>query len=64
MIQKSEEEFLNNYEIGELSVMKKEYTSFFKKRQQNIITQIEDKYEKPVREMCSTTQSVMRNMVR
>ena len=64
MIQKSEEEFLNNYEIGELSAMKKEYTNFFKKRQQNIITQIEDKYEKPVREMYSATQSVIRNMVR
>ena len=64
MIQKSEEEFLDNYEINELSVMKKEYTNFFKKRQQNIITQIEDKYGKPVKEMYSSTQSVIRNMVR
>ena len=64
MIQKSEEEFLKNYEISELSGMKKEYTNFFKKRQQNIITQIEDKYEKPVKEMYSSTQSVIRNMVR
>lgn len=43
--------------------MKKDYISFFKKREQYILTQIEDRYEKPVREMYVSTQAAIRNMV-
>ena len=63
MIRKTEEDFIANYDVKELTAMKKDYISFFKKREQYILTQIEDRYEKPVREMYVSTQAAIRNMV-
>lgn len=63
MIHKREEDFITNYDIKELTTMKKDYINFFKKREQYILTQIEDRYEKPVREMYISTQAAIRNMV-
>ena len=63
MIRKTEEDFIANYDVKELTAMKKDYISFFKKREQYILTQIEDRYEKPVHEMYVSTQAAIRNMV-
>ena len=63
MIRKTEEYFIANYDVKELTAMKKDYVNFFKKREQYILTQIEDRYEKPVREMYISTQAAIRNMV-
>ena len=63
MIRKTEEDFIANYDVKELTAMKKDYVNFFKKREQYILTQIEDRYEKPVREMYISTQAAIRNMV-
>lgn len=63
MIRKTEEDFIANYDAKELTAMEKDYISFFKKREQYILTQIEDRYEKPVREMYVSTQAAIRNIV-
>ena len=63
MIRKTEEDFIANYDVKELTAMKKDNVNFFKKREQYILTQIEDRYEKPVREMYISTQTAIRNMV-
>lgn len=74
MMEGMEQEYIQNLQVPELSKMRKvkmreedeeqEFCNQFEKRQRDILSQIEDKYEKPVNRMYSNTQAIARNMVR
>ncbi|KAK8801736.1 hypothetical protein WA588_006021, partial [Blastocystis sp. NMH] len=55
---------LQNLSVPELTQTRKEFCEQFEKRQRDILSQIDDKYEKPVTKMYNDTLAIVMNMSR
>lgn len=63
-MQEKEELFVENYEVKQLADMKRKYIAAAETRQTAILSQIEEKYQKPVEKMAKDTRSIVQNMNR